>query len=281
MGLITEHDGATDGYEAVRLPPAPREPGGRSAAMLRRRSARTTKRAVLYLHCLTDSFVPEDLATWYTERGFHFFVADLRPQARLDQPGDGGRAAPDLSGCFDALDAMSGYLRDSEAIDTVVVSAHAAGALIAALWCDARRDARPADALILAGPALRRGRRRRAKKDSKAGDLGAASGGRLPGLLAGAQRQLRRGLDIGCPVLVMCTAADWDAPQDERRGKRGKRPGGGPGTTRLGPHVTWLRLADGLAGPLPPAGDESGPFFRELGRWLGAYLSGQFRDQLL
>ncbi len=79
----------------------------------------------------------------------------------------------------------------------------------------------------------------------------------------------------------MCTAADWDAPESGRRRKGPKHLGGGPGTTRLGPHVTWLRLAEGLTGPLPPGGPESRPFFRELGRWLGAYLSGQFRDQLL
>jgi Serine aminopeptidase, S33 len=265
MGLIAEHDGALDGYEAVQLPPAPAERGCRGAAMLRRRSARTSKRAVLYLHCLADSFVPEDLASWYTERGFHFYVADLRPQARLDRPAGGRRGAPDLGECFSALDAMSAYLRDTEAIDTMVVSAHAAGALIAALWCDARRDSRPADALILAGPAFGSGRRK----------------GMFPGLLAGAQRQLRGGLDIACPVLVMCTAADWDAPESGRRRKGPKHLGGGPGTTRLGPHVTWLRLAEGLTGPLPPGGPESRPFFRELGRWLGAYLSGQFRDQLL
>src|SRR6266568_581030 len=160
MGLIAEHDGDLDGYEDVKITPAPAESGCRGAAMLRRRSPRTSKRAVLYLHCLADSFVPEDLASWYTERGFHFYVADLRPQARLDQPAGGRRGPLGLSECFSALDAMSAYLRDAEAIDTMVVSAHAAGALIAALWCDARRDSRPADALILAGPAFGSGRRK-------------------------------------------------------------------------------------------------------------------------
>ena len=48
--------------------------------MLRRRSWRTTRRAVLYLHCLADSSVPDALASWYTERGFHFYLADLRPR---------------------------------------------------------------------------------------------------------------------------------------------------------------------------------------------------------
>src|SRR6266487_6012055 len=272
VALIAEHDDMIDGYEAVQLPPAPRKPGRKNAAMLRRRSPRTTKRAVLYLHCLADSFVPEDLASWYTERGFHFYVADLRPQARLGKPARGRPAAPDVSECLGALDAMSGYLRESEAIDTVVVSAHGAGALVAALWCDARRATSPADALILAGPAFGRGRPHRTLVRLRKRPAGQA---------ASTQRRLRHGLDIACPVLVMCAAAEWDAPEAGRRGKRLTPQPGGHGTIRLGPHVTWLRLDESLTGPLPPDGAGSSPFYRELGRWLGAYLSGQFRDQLL
>jgi hypothetical protein len=258
MGIITERDGANGGYEALQLPPPHGQPGRRGTAMLRRRSPRTSRRAVLYPHCLADFFVPEDLATWYTERGFDFYVADLRLQAAVRQPASGHRAAPGLGECFAALDAISGYLRETEAIDTVVLSAHAAGALIAALWCDARRKAGPADALILASPAF----------------------GRATGLLAGVQRELRRGLNIGCPVLVMSTAAEADGPADGRRQPIWRR-GGDHGTIRLGPHVTWLGLEPGVTGPLPPGGAGGGPFFRELGRWLGAYLAGQFRDQLL
>src|ERR1022692_1741459 len=291
MGLSTEH-GAVDGYEAVELLPA--EPGSGGAAMLRRRSARSSRRAVLYVHCLTDSFVPESLASWYAERGFHFYVADLRPSARPDQPADEQGAGADLSGCAGALDVMARHLRESEAIDTMVVSAHATGALISALWCDARRNASPAEALILADPAFGTGRRRHLGQDTGSAkgsgsgngadpdEAATARGRRLPGPLAGAQRRLRRGLDISCPVLVMCTAADWDAQGEGRRGLLLRRQyGGGPGTLRLGRHVTWLRLDDGQAGPLPPAEAESRPFFGALGRWLGAYLAGQFRDQLL
>ena len=272
MGLIAEHDGTLRGYETVQLPAAD-EPGRAGPAMLRRRSARTTRRAVLYLHCLADSFVPEDLASWYAERGFHFYVADLRSQLQPDKPA-GARSGPaDVSDCFKALDVISAYLRDSEAIDTVVVSAHAAGALMAALWCDARRERGPADALVLAGPAFGSGGRTLVSRRL-------AKAGRPARMLAAAQRQLRSGLDIACPVLVMCTAADWAARPAGRR-QDIKARGGGHGTTRLGPHVTWLRLADELTGPLPPGGPDAAPFFRELGRWLGAYLSGQFRDQLL
>ena len=110
-------------------------------------------------------------------------------------------------------------------------------------------------------------------------------------------RRLRRGLDIGCPVLVLSAAGDRS--QRPARPRRGKDPG----AIKLGPHVTWLRLD---AGPDPPArrGSPAGPagrfggpagrrrpapgetadrrqFFDEMGRWLGAYMYGGVRDQLL
>ena len=246
MGLITERDGAADGYETVAVPSAPgqaAESGG--GAMLRRRSALPTRRSVLYLHRDRDSFVPEDLATWYTERGFHFYVADLRPQDGLDRRARRRRRGPGRDECFARLDAACGHLRGAEGIDMIIVTAHAGGALTAAQWCDARRDAGVADALILSSPAFGR---------------------------------LRRGLDISCPVLVLSAA-------EAAQAKRG--PAGRPGrrrrkndaaTPRLGPHVTWLRLEEEPAGG---AGEDRRRFFDELGRWMGAYMYGQVRDQLL
>src|SRR3984885_153456 len=113
-------------------------PGG--GVMLRRRSALPTRRSVLYLHCERDPFVPEDLVSWYTERGFHFYVVDLRPEEALDKPAR-HRARPGQGERLARIDAACRHLRDTEGIDMIVLSAHGAGALTAALWCDARRDA--------------------------------------------------------------------------------------------------------------------------------------------
>jgi hypothetical protein len=276
MGLITEHDGAAYGYEAVRLPPHPVTMTGQRAAVFRRRSARPSRRAVLYLHCLSDSFVPADLASWYTERGFHFYVAALNPQIQPGRPGGRWRHGRQLKACFAGLDSACTYLREADGIDALIVSAHGTGALAAALWCDARRATGPADALVLSNPAF--------------------------------GRQLRRGLDITCPVLVISApdeAAAEEAKTDARTHARSETKAiartGISGVARtgisgrqlrrrkgrdsrdpvwLGPHVTWLRLADGLAGG-PAAGEDRRRFFDEMGRWLGAYMYGQVRDQLL
>ena len=212
MGLTTEHGGPgrpgrpVAGYETVPLLAAGTTGGaGRGgAAVLRRRAARPSRRAVVYVHCLGDSFVPADLVGWYTDRGFHFYAADLRAVGS-GGPGtsEPSRPAGDLGAYFACLDAAITHVRSADAIDTVVVSAHAAGALFAALWCHARRGSQPMDALIMAGPELGAGRRwpRRAVTARENG-----AHGRPSPLLAGAQRRLRRGLEIACPVLVMCPA---------------------------------------------------------------------------
>jgi pimeloyl-ACP methyl ester carboxylesterase len=266
MGLITHAGEAAEGYEEVNLPLVLDEPQGRSAAVLRRRSARPTKRAVIYLHCMRDAFVPADLASWYTDRGFHFYVADLRTGAPGRPVPDSRAEAP--AEYFARLDAATAHVRDADGVETVVLCAHAAGALIAALWCHARRGRLSADALVLTSP-----------------EFGPTSSwavrtGPQP-LLAGARRRLRRGLDIGCPVLVMCPSAGWDAPGGSGGLLVARLLTGSSATIRLGAHVTWLKLEGGQPGQALPDGPDRKRFFDELGRWLGAYLSGQVRDQLL
>jgi alpha-beta hydrolase superfamily lysophospholipase len=244
MGLITEHGGATDGYEAVELPSDSVRAAELTGAFIRRLSARPTRRAVLYLHCAGDRFVQGDLVRWYTERGFHFYAADMRPPGGPHRPAKlpGGRV---LQAYFAELDAACGYLRDVEGIDMLIVSAHAAGAVTAALWCDARKDDRPADALILSSPAL--------------------------------GRHQRRPLAIACPVLVLVGPGE---PGGGRRNQPRVLSRRDRGTPPLGVHVTWLRL-DGPTGDAAPGPADRRRFFDEMGRWLGAYMYGHVRDQLL
>jgi Serine aminopeptidase, S33 len=280
MGLVPGVYAAADGYEAVSLPLPPEEPSGTyglDGAVLRRRSARPTKRAVIYPLCLNDHFVPADLASWYTNRGFHFYVADLRRLGDPGRPAQESRAAA-LEDYFAWLDTAARHLRETDGIETIVLSAHAAGALIASLWCHTRRASQSADALILASPSFGAGSWL-VRTAARSGFTG--PGRRPPALLAAVRRRVRRGLDISCPVLVLCPSAGWDAPGGT--GGLLARPVvlGGQATMRLGPHVTWLKVDGGQPGEALPDGPGRRRVFDELGRWLSAYLSGQIRDQLL
>jgi len=247
---MIERERAFEQYEAVALPPAADVvDGALGAAMFLRRSARPSRRAVLHLHDLTSSFAPADLARWYNERGFHFYVTDLD----LTELGAGThlRRARTARAWFATLDSACRHLRDTDGIDAIILSADEEAAAPAALWCHARRAAGPAAALILSNPKFGRG--------------------------------MKADLDIACPVLVISAAS-----------QRGTGHGGGrharaPGAVRLGQHVTWLYL-DGpapghqLAAPGREAADPAPNhrlLFEEMGRWLGAYMYGKARDQLL
>jgi alpha-beta hydrolase superfamily lysophospholipase len=249
---------AESGYEAVELP-------GRPAARLRteifrRNSAQPSRRAVLHVQAAEDPAAPAELGDWYTARAFHFYVAGLRLPALA--PVGTRPAARFLAAPFADLDAACAHLRGTDGMASLIVSASGRGAVAAALWCAARPAA--ANALILLAP-------------------------RLP---AGTSLSL----DIDCPALVLTDPAaagpggpvlPAESPGSlgstagrRRRGwspRRRPAPADGAGL-QLGAHVTWLRLPAG-----PALGSQAGgqQFFDELGRWLGAYMYGHVRDQLL
>jgi alpha-beta hydrolase superfamily lysophospholipase len=251
---LAGQDGATDGYELVPLRPdrARSAPGPvtgpaggpGSTALFRRRSAQASRRGVLHLQSARDTPAPPDLASWFTERGFHFYVAALRwPGAPGKVRRRGGKA---WAAAFAELDARCEHLRTADGIDNVIVTAHGEGALAAAMWCAAPPPGSHPDALILYTPTFRPGR-----------------------------RAARRGLDIPCPVLVI-------GGTGRRRPRLRRGAAAAPAAAiHLGSHVTWLRPADGEARPDARDPADRRRFFDELGRWLGAYMYGQVRDQLL
>jgi hypothetical protein len=226
--------------------------------MFRRRSVQPSRRGVLHLQAARDTPVPPDLASWYTERGFHFYVAALRWPGRR-------RNGTALAAAFAELDTRCEHLRGSDGIDNVIVTAHGEGATAAALWCADGPDSavrRPA-AQCADGPdsAVRR---------PAAQCADGQPGSRADALILYApsfRRKVRRGLDIACPVLVV--------------GGAGGPRAGRPATVQLGRHVTWLAPADAEARPDAASAEDRRRFFDEMGRWLGAYMYGQVRDQLL
>jgi alpha-beta hydrolase superfamily lysophospholipase len=237
---------STDGYEPVPVPVRAAGSGG-GAVMFRRRSAQPSRRAVLHVQAAGDPAVPSDLARWFTERAFHFYLTGMRLPGQLaGRPGQAAAGAR-FGQAFADLDAACCHLREADGIDHLIVTAQDKGALAAALWTDRLQaggpDGATADALILFGPVLPA----------------------RPGLQ----------LNIACPVLVLAQDAGAPGSASGRSWPLRSRRAD-PAPARLGSHVTWLQLP----GPAARACDGRQAFFTELGRWLGAYMYG-VRDQLL
>jgi hypothetical protein len=218
-----------------------------TTGMVRLDSAQATRRAVLYVQELGDPPVPADLASWFTERGFQFYIAGVRlPLGALSAR----NAERDLRGVFADLDAAAACLRGPDGMVSVVVTARGRGAFAAALWSASRAatDARHADALVLSAPVW--------------------------------PAHVILQLDIACPVLIVEGEIDGGAGSQRTRPQRPGRlrpgkPSRNSAPSTLGRHVTWIALADADSDSDEPL------FLTELGRWLGAYMYGLGRDRLL
>jgi hypothetical protein len=291
MGLMAGQDGAIDGYEPV--PPPSVQPAGpppRAATMFRRRSAQPSRRAVLHLRTSRDAPVPLELATWFTERGFHFYVGSLPGPV---VPGRGWhRDGGSLTAAFAGLDAQREQMRSADGIDQVMVTAHGEGALAAALWCagrpsgPAQGDTQPAGQDPAAAQRGSAGAGQPDRGAPKPGqpDRGGPERGRADALILYAPefgRVLRRGLDISCPVLVIGGTGERPPLGAAARRRPALRRPELTAASQLGRHVTWLRPTDVEARPDARAAADRSRFFDEMGRWLGAYMYGQVRDRLL
>jgi hypothetical protein len=217
-----------------------------TTGMVRLSSAQATRRAVLHVQAAGDPPVPADLASWFTERGFQFYVAGVRLPFGLSAK----HVERDLTSVFADLDAASACLRGPDGMVSVVVTARGRAAFAAALWSDSRgaTDERQANALILSAPVWP--------------------------VRASLQ------LDIACPVLVVVdkngdvgASSQRTSPPRQGRLRQGRPSRSSAHASQLGRHVTWLAMAHADA--------DRELFLSELGRWLGAYMYGLGRDRLL
>jgi len=264
---------ANDAATGPDAAPGPEAVPRAETAMFRRRSLQPSRRAVLHVQAAGDPAVPSDVADWFTERAFHFYLAGLRVPHRVTaRPGARSLAAA----CAD-LDAACARLRQADGIGSVIVAAQGRGALAAALWSASWSGSEKR----AGGDAKRAGGEGRAGGDERSTDCRADAlvlyEPELP-----ARPALK--LSISCPVLVVTGLG----PADRRRA-----PGGAasrwpllprraaPVAAQLGSHVTWLHLPRAAGQPGQADGAGRRLFFDELGRWLGAYMYGQARDQLL
>jgi len=162
--------------------------------------------------------------------------------------------------------------------------------------------------LVLAGPPgeepvpPRPGRRRWPLAPRRAGARRAAgyAAGRAATGRAGVERADRAGASEPADragASEPADRADASEPADcdgssgpADRAGAGARHAADRGGLQLGGHVTWLRLPSGTGeAPAPQAvhhghqehHTEQRGYFDELGRWLGAYMYGPVRDQLL
>lgn len=299
--------------ETITLPPD--DEGPVVATLVVRRADRPTGRAVLHVHGFCDYFFQTDYAEWWNERGYDFYAVDLRKYGRSLRPHQSPAHVTDLREHFPEIDAAFHRVTERDGHDHVVLSAHSTGGLIASLWANERKPALAGLVLnspwldLQGGPMMRTvatslvkgiGARRPTRliprtvgghytrslhvehggewtfdTDWKPLDSFPISFGWLRAVRLG-QAELHRGLEVGCPVLVLSSAATrWpkvmgpdvhyfdivlEVPQIRRW------------AVALGRHVTYVGIEGARHDVVLSLPEPRARAYAELGRWAGAYL---------
>lgn len=140
--------------ETIEFPPD--SEGAVVATLVSRRAHARTGHAVLYLHGFCDYFFQTNLADFYVARGYDFYALDLRKYGRSLREHHTPNFCTDLADYFPELDGALRLMRERDGQSHVVVNGHSTGALIGAIWADARRArGRPvAEGFVLNSPWL-------------------------------------------------------------------------------------------------------------------------------
>jgi alpha-beta hydrolase superfamily lysophospholipase len=144
-------------YTAETLALADDDEGQVVATLVRLASDTSPARgAVLHLHGFCDYFFQEAQAEFFAGLGFDFYALDLRKYGRSLLPHQTPNFCLDLAEYYEELDAALDLIKHRDGHETLVVTGHSAGGLIASLWAAQRRSegVRVADAFVLNSPWL-------------------------------------------------------------------------------------------------------------------------------
>ena len=144
------------GYEMMPLAMGRDYEGDVIATLVRRRSDREGRRAVLYVHGYNDYFFQKHVADFYSSLGISFYALDLRKYGRSLLPHQTAYLCRSVREYYPEIDAAVNIIK-REGRELVLVSGHSAGGLIVSLWADEGNNRDLVDALILNSPLLSSG----------------------------------------------------------------------------------------------------------------------------
>lgn len=314
QSLDTDILGPPYSVEIMVLPPD--HEGAVEANLVRRPAEQPTGRAVLHVHGFADYFFHTEYADWWAARGYDFYAVDLRKFGRSLREHQTPNFVADLREYFVDLDEAWTRITERDGHTEVVVSAHSTGGLTASLWAHERQPEQLAAMVLnspwldLHGPLWLRtigtgvikqvGARRphRELRRTVAGHYGRSLhrdhqgewnynlawkpleswpvyAGWLRAIRLG-HSQVHRGLDLGCPVLVLTsrrTARPAEMSDEVHRADivldvdqiRRWAP-------NLAAHVTLVAVDGARHDVVLSLPEVRTRVYAELERWLGAYL---------
>ena len=111
-----------------------------------------SQKAVLYVHGYNDYFFQDHLADWYLEKGYNFYAIELRRYGRAILPGQVRYDVRRMTDYYEELDMAVDTIRNGRKNTWLLLNGHSTGGLLAALYASDRAGAGTIDALFLNSP---------------------------------------------------------------------------------------------------------------------------------
>jgi alpha-beta hydrolase superfamily lysophospholipase len=140
------------GFEQKTLTGFVASDGPADVVMVRRRIAKASSRAVLYVHGFVDYFFQTHLADFYNQAGLHFYAFDLRRHGRSMLPHQLPNYTSDINEYIEDIDAVVKVLRNDEDISWLLLNGHSTGGLVAALYAHRGQQRAAVSAIFLNSP---------------------------------------------------------------------------------------------------------------------------------
>ncbi|HEY9113790.1 MAG TPA: alpha/beta hydrolase [Bacteroidales bacterium] len=121
------------------------------ATLIIKKNELPSKKAILYVHGFVDYFFQDELADWANKIGFNFYALDLRKHGRSLLPYQSPNHFRNHTEFFEEIDLAVDYIKNFDKNEKLVLLGHSTGGLIVPLYLN-HCDKNLVDALILNSP---------------------------------------------------------------------------------------------------------------------------------
>jgi alpha-beta hydrolase superfamily lysophospholipase len=122
------------------------------ATLISRLTADESKKAILFVHGFVDYFFHNEFADWANSIGLNFYAVDLRKYGRSLLPHQKPNNFKHYEEYFEDFDLAIDYIKGVDKNDDLILYGHSTGGLLTALYANHHRESKLINKLILNSP---------------------------------------------------------------------------------------------------------------------------------
>jgi alpha-beta hydrolase superfamily lysophospholipase len=144
----------SDNYLIENIPLPDDYDGPVKATLISHQAVNPSRQAVLFIHGFADYFFHDHLARWYNERGYNFYALDLRKYGRSLSAAQKPNYCRKMEEYFPEIDESIRRITQRDSNQTLIMNCHSTGGLTASLYAHKGKYRQKIDGMVLNSPFL-------------------------------------------------------------------------------------------------------------------------------